>query len=85
MRQLYAYVADESTHWKSVNIKNLLWYLEKIWEICCSDEKEEVSPCKQFKIQRQIQHYPIGVGLLPTHHDKNNERSSEIPPLGLYI
>ena len=63
----------------------LLWYREKIWEICCSDEKEEVSPCKQFKIQRQIQHYPIGVGLLPTHHDKNNERSSEIPPLGHYI
>ena len=28
---------------------------------------------------------PIGVGLLPTHHDKNNERSSEIPPLGHYI
>ena len=49
------------------------------------DEKEEIFPCKQFKIQRQIQHYPIGVGLLPTHHDKNNERSSEIPPLGHYI
>ena len=26
---------------------------------------------------------PTGVGLLPTNHDKNNERSSGIRPLGL--
>ena len=39
--------------------------------------KKEVSPRDNFNIT------PTGVGLLPTHHDKNNERSSRIRPLGL--
>ena len=63
----------------------------KNWKIFWSDEKKMFlttpcfSPYKRFKVQWQIQNNPIGVGLHPTHHDKDNEWSSDIPPLGLYV
>ena len=56
-----------------------------------SDEKKKFlttpffSPYKRFKVQWQTQINPIGAGLHPTHNDKDNEWSSDIPPLGLYV
>ena len=46
-------------------------------------EKKEVSPWNYLKYRDNFNITPTGVGLLPTHHDKNNERSSGIRPLGL--
>ena len=46
-------------------------------------EKKEVSPWNYLKYRDNFNITPTGVGLLPTHHDKNNERSSRIRPLGL--
>ena len=58
----------------------------KTWEICFSDKKKgkrKFLHANYLKYRDNFNITPTGVGLLPTHHDKNNERSSGIRPFGL--
>ena len=61
---------------------------EKNYEICCSDEKKwkrKFPYANDLKYWNDFNITQLGRGRFPTHHDKNNERCSDIRPLGLYI